>query len=238
MNDTLMNIIALQEIDTEVIRIRRLQKAGPLEQAKAQEETDKAQSVYTQMEQEITTLRMKADESDCRVKACEEEMEKLKAKLRTIKNNKEFEIIRDGINSVEERKGECETLTLETLQAVEDAEARLASAKEVLTEKQNALAAVSSEVAAEAESLGQEVEAIKLRRNAQKEKLSSETLSLYETAIRAGKGVAVVKMHKDTCQGCFREQRPNTRVQVMAATQLVRCEGCGRFLYSENEEQS
>lgn len=233
MNQVLNDILALQTIDTDVIRIRRLQKAGPMEEERAKSERDKALALSKKQEIIIRDLKMKADSSDCQVKSCEAEMEKLKGKLRTIKNNKEFEIIRDGISNVEKRQSEFETITLECMQSMEDAEKKQVEFKADLAQKEETLARISLEVQEESVGLEKDIESIKAKRNLQKEKLPVEVLKLYESAIRCGKGIALAKIKNGTCQCCFQKQRPNICVQVTAGAQLVRCEGCGRFLYQE-----
>lgn len=62
------------------------------------------------------------------------------------------------------------------------------------------------------------------------------SLSLYQRVVEKYPVDAVVPFRKDTCGGCFMQIGPQVMVQIGRDNSIVRCRGCGRILFLEEQK--
>jgi uncharacterized protein len=226
----------LQDIDSELINARRRQKAGPLEREHAEMKQAEIRKRLEAKDAELNAARVQSDALDLQVKNCDEEIEQLKEKLRQVTNNREYTAARTAIDSANERRSRIETEALEQMEKVETLQKEADALKSEMDEFDQKIGEIDKEISKEARELEDVVSEIRERRQAQKENVDAEALSEYEQALRSNEGVGVVEMINGACQGCFRQLSNNTASKVMGNRELVRCEGCGRFLYAPPSE--
>ncbi|RMG41910.1 MAG: hypothetical protein D6719_07635 [Candidatus Dadabacteria bacterium] len=72
------------------------------------------------------------------------------------------------------------------------------------------------------------------------EKIDKKQLEQYERVRERFPADAVVPLAAgDNCSGCFMHLGPQALVQIARGEEIVRCRGCGRILYiDENSEES
>lgn len=223
---------ALQEIDTELLGVRRRQKAGPREREQRLAERDTLQKQLAAKKIELQNAQIQADELDLQVKNCDKEIEDHKEKLRQVTNNREYTAARSSIDSANERRSQIETQALEQMERVELLQKEVGRLEEKIREIDGVIANLDVDIAKESEELQKQVESIRERRNACKEKIDPEALSTYEMVIRSNAGTAVVEVIDGACQGCFRQLSPNLASKASVGKELVRCDSCGRFLFT------
>jgi predicted nucleic acid-binding Zn-ribbon protein len=234
MNPTLQQLQRLQEIDNEYIAVQRKLKGGPKELEKAKSALDEAEAAAAATEQEIQREQVAADEAELEVKSAEAEIEKLKGKLNTVKNNKEYTLVRSAMDEVDRKRAQAETNELQHMEQVEALQQRLAQEQEAVAAAREAYEALRAEVEAESEELRPQAEGIKERRKALAAEVDPEVLATYEQVIRRTRGQALVPVRNSACQGCFRQASPNEQNLILLGRDLVRCPACGRYLYQED----
>ena len=231
MNPILRQLLALQEIDTEFIRVQRAVKAGPAEADAAAAARDAARAAVTEKEETIREAELRIEENNLEALSAEAEIEKLKAKLKSVKNNKEYTIIKDAIGQQNERKDQHENIALEHMEKVEALRKEVEELAPRAQTAEEEFARISAEVERETSALREEAQALRIRRQEACAGLDGEIFAEYEQVLRANQGLAVVEMVGGACQGCFRKLSPNNESQVVIGRDVVRCQGCGRFLY-------
>jgi len=231
MNQTLKTLLDLQSIDTEYIAVKRKLKAGPREREAKEKVLADAQAAVAAKQAECRRLQADADAAGLEMKTVEAEIDKLKQRLNTVKNNKEYNLVRGAIAEVDRRRERFETESLEAMERIDVLNEEIAALEETVAAAEAELERVRDEVSAEEADLLPQAEDIKNRRKALAAEVPAEDLATYERVIRTGKGVALVAMRDGACQGCYVQPSPNLQNQVLVGRELVRCPGCGRYLY-------
>lgn len=237
MNPTLEKLIALQAIDTRLIRVRRALKAGPAEAAQSQAALDEILSAIADREQEIQQTQAAIDEADREGKGIDAEIERLREKMKIIKNNREYQVIKSGLTDANRRREESENAELESMERLEALKAELETLRKELQGRQEAHDKVAAEIAGEVAQLTQEVNAIKTERKAKAAEIDELELATYEDVIRNNKGIAIATVENGACQGCYCQLSPNMGIQVRRNDSLIRCGTCGRYLYHKETDE-
>ena len=73
------------------------------------------------------------------------------------------------------------------------------------------------------------------RKQARKDKIDLNIISVYDRVMDARDGLAVVPIVGSGCGGCGAHIPPQTLTEVRAKTGIHRCDICGRFLYNEEK---
>ena len=71
--------------------------------------------------------------------------------------------------------------------------------------------------------------------------VDAASLAFYQRVVEKYPLDAVVPLKKDTCGGCYMQVGPQVMVQIGRDDSIVRCRGCGRILYldeQKNREES
>lgn len=235
MNPALKQLVELQELDTKYIQLRRRLKAGTTEVEKTAAKLEELREAAGDLEQEISQTRAAIDASELETKGIDAEVERLREKMKIIKNNREYTAIKSSINDANRRKEEAEAGELESMELLEELNSKVGVMKAEIKSTEAEYKKLSGEVKAEEEQLANELEAIKAERKQKAAAMDPDELRTYETVIRSNKGVAIINVINGTCQGCFSELSPNLANKVLGNNVIVRCEQCGRYLYSEPE---
>ncbi len=233
MRELLQKYIDLQMIDTEFIRIQRSIKAGPVEEQDAKKVLDDAVKKLEESETHLKTEQMAADEKNLELNTQEDEIIKLKEKMNTVKNNKEYTIVKDAMNSVNARKEAIESIVLEHMEAVETIKPEVESNKKKVAEAEENLKSTQTKVAEQIAELKEKAKTLKEKRKIKTEPIDEDSLADYERTLRSSQGTAVAAVVNNVCQGCFRALSPNIATKVKSGRELINCRSCGRFLYNK-----
>ncbi|MHC4870305.1 MAG: zinc ribbon domain-containing protein [Planctomycetota bacterium] len=231
MIDELKKLKELQDTDTEFLRIQRSIKTGPIEEQNAKAVLDDTMSKLGEKENEIRQEQMTADEKNLELNTFEEEILKLKEKMNTVKNNKEYTVVKDAMTSVNTRKEEVEGVVLQHMERVDELKPELEKLKEEAEKAEQELQNIKDTVAEQIKELKEQAITLKEKRSSLAGSLSEETLEEYEYMLRSSKGLAVAELKDGACQGCFRQVPQNIISKVKIASNLTKCMSCSRFLY-------
>ena len=93
--------------------------------------------------------------------------------------------------------------------------------------KKEELESIDAETAKEVETLNKKAETVSA-------KIDDRLLSAFKK-IRAGmhNGLAVVKVKRDACGGCFNRIPPQRQLDIRMSKKIIVCEYCGRILVSD-----
>jgi predicted nucleic acid-binding Zn-ribbon protein len=232
VDQQLLALIDLQSLDTRIA-------AFEADAARLPKQIDAIHAALAEAKKTVETLRAKADtaKKDLRVK--EKDLEvitarrtKAEARLWEVKNNTEYSAVLAEIEAIkqEKAKAEEEILAIMELQErlavdIRDSEAQL---KRSEAEARQNEAIVRKKLAA----VEQELAAVRTERESRARVLPKSLLADYEKILRARGGVAVAAVTISAiCGGCRVAIRPQAIQELKAASHLMICESCGRYLY-------
>jgi len=232
VDSQLLTLIDLQAFDARIAALEA-------EAARLPKQIDAIHAALALAKKSLDALRAKADTTRKDLRSREKDLEvvtakraKADARLWEVKNNTEYSAVLAEIETIKQEKalGEEEILGLMELQErlageIRDGEARYrgeeqrAQQDEVVVKKK--LEAVETELAV-----------VRAERDSRARELPRPLLTDYEKILKARAGVAVAKVTSTAiCGGCRVSIRPQAIQELKAATALMLCESCGRYLY-------
>lgn len=232
--EKLESLYKLQQIDSEIDRIRILRGELPLEVEDLEDEVEGLNTRIARMEEELKDLETEISDRKNANKDSETAIAKYKEQQNNVRNNREFESLSKEIEfqELEIKLNEKKS---------KEAKFKIDSKKELLEEsivkrdqRQGDLNVKKSELdAIVAETKTQEDEL---------EKKSAKALGNIEERLGAAyarlrsnakNGLAVVPIDRDSCGGCFNKIPPQMQLDIQAKKKVIACEHCGRILVPE-----
>jgi predicted nucleic acid-binding Zn-ribbon protein len=227
----LIALYNLQQIDSQIDRIRIVRGELPLEVEDLEDEVIGLETRITNFESDVETLDRQIAEKDAMIKESKSLIEKYQAQQMNVRNNREFESLNKEIEYqgleiqlAEKHIKEFSTSLVLKKEEIDKARQELEERRGDLEVKKNELADIVSETEKEEEQL-----LIKSKNN---QKVIEERLLNAYTRIRenARNGLAVVMVERDACGGCFSKIPPQRQLDIKMHKKIIVCEYCGRIL--------
>jgi len=228
----LQTLIDLQGYDARIASLEA-------EAARLPKQIESLQASLAEAKKQMETLKARADSTRKDLRAKEKDLEviaakraKQEARLYEVKTNKEYSaaLLEIEESKQEKAKTEEEILALMELQErlgveVREAEKRFKTREEQARHDE---AVVRKKLAA----VEQELEIVRAERKSRAKELPVGLLASYDRILKARGGVAVAAVSAAAvCGGCRVSIRPQAIQELRAATGLMVCESCGRYLY-------
>jgi hypothetical protein len=227
-------VLALQEIDTAIDRLRARQRALESGEvvAGARAAADEAEIAYGE-------LKLQIDELDRDQRRFESELDSLTQKEAaeqkrmydgSIANAKELAALQHEIDALAKRRSDREDELLALMEQRETVAAAAAEAESRSTELRTEVDRVSVEAGEELRRVTEELAQRTTDRETIAPELDPELLELYEDLRRQKKGVGAAALVDGVCQACH-EQLSAVELDKLKKTEGVRrCEYCRRIL--------
>lgn len=226
-------LFRLQQIDSHIDQVQnRLREVEVALNDKAT--LNEARKSFEDAEASLAAAQKALHHAEENAKAQRVKIEQSEAALYggKIRNPKELQDLQNESAALKRFLATLEDRQLEALIAVEDLEA-------ISKEKSIALSIITAESEAidqrlvkEQASLAQELKHVENERHAAANTIPADDLELYERLRQQRRGVAVAKVNVNTCSACGSLVSPALLQAARSPSQLVRCDSCGRILYS------
>jgi predicted nucleic acid-binding Zn-ribbon protein len=232
VDSQLQTLIELQGFDAKIAGLES-------EAARLPRQIEAIQSALAEARKAVEMVKSKLDSTRKDLRAREKDLEvanvkrqKLEARLYEVKTNKEYSAVLLEIEEAKQEKAKTEEdiLTLMEMQErlgveIKEAEQRFKTREEQA--KQDEAVVRKKLGAVEHELHGQRAE-----RQARAKELPASLLASYDRISKARGGVAVAAVTPAAvCGGCRVGIRPQAMQELRAASALMVCESCGRYLY-------
>ena len=232
MKAELQQLVALQNLDTNIRRLQAELAAIPTRRAEIETEFD-------QRAFEIRALETRRDEArhvrtvlETEVGEQRVRVERAERNLMSSKKQDEYTAAIREADAARKQISTLETQILEQMDALEKAEASL-------TERAGEIASLNSDRETRLQSFDVETrqQADKLAMNrAERDRLVAALPksmgALYvRISARIRDGVAVAEARNGACMACFMALRPQAMAQVRRGEEVVTCDNCNRILY-------
>lgn len=227
----LVALYHLQQIDSQVDRIRIVRGELPLEVEDLEDEVVGLETRITNFDQEIDSLKNQIAEKEQLIKDSKALIEKYEAQQMNVRNNREFESLNKEIEyqgleiqlAEKHIREHSNNLALKK-EEIEKAKAELDERRADLDVKKNELADIVSETEKEEKQLTVQ------SKNHQKV-IEERLLNAYQRIREnARNGLAVVMVERDACGGCFSKIPPQRQLDIKMHKKIIVCEYCGRIL--------
>lgn len=238
MRESLFKLLELQEIDKEIDILRQSQRDFPTEIERLQNELKTARDHLDAKQKESEDLEKNRRTLERDLETVNQDLAKHQERLNEITTNREYDALQHEIEALTVRKGEIESLVLETIESFESITSKLEDDntyyKEIEEERNGRIQDLTDKL----NSVEKNVKGWEKKHAAIEPNVERRPLSLYNRIRKVVKGgVAVVSVQKNSCGGCFRQLSPQRLVEARRGDTLMRCENCGRIMvWSDNGE--
>src|SRR5438034_909246 len=229
----------LEEVGQDFAVTRERIRQIEAEAARLPRQIEALQTALADAKKTVETIKTKVDATKKDLRTREKDLEvanvkrqKLEAKLYEVKTNKEYSAVLLEIEEAKQEKAKTEEDILGLMEMqerlavdIKDAEQRFKTREEQARQDE---AVVRKKLAA----VEQELEIVRAERRSRAKELPVGVLASYDRILKARGGVAVAAVSAAAvCGGCRVGIRPQAIQELRAATGLMVCESCGRYLY-------
>ena len=240
IEDSLMALYKLQLINSRIDRIRVVRGELPLEVRDLEDACSGIQIRIEKFQEVIKDLEDQIEEKQQLMKRANMMITKYKEQLDNVKNNREYDALNKEIEYqnleiqlCEKRNKEYNTKITEKKEEIVSLESELEIIKKELQTKVSELNDIIAETKKDEIAL--------LEKSKTFEATIEPRLLTAFTRIRNNmrNGLAVVKIERDACGGCFSKISPQRQLDIRTHKKIIVCEFCGRILVdNEIAEQS
>jgi predicted nucleic acid-binding Zn-ribbon protein len=231
VEEKLKALFKLQQVDSEIDKIKKLRGELPLEVDDLEDEIEGLQTRVKNFEDEVKHLQSMVHEKKASIKESQGLIKKYEEQQMKVRNNREFDSISKEMEFQTLEIQLSEKRIKEYTDQINDKKFIIDDSKEILDEKKGDLKMKKSEL-----------EEIIAETQKDEQKLRDESLELEgmieDRLIKAYKrirdnvknGLAVASVERDACGGCFNKIPPQKQLDVTSKKKIIVCEHCGRIL--------
>jgi len=230
----LIALYTLQQIDSQVDRIRIVRGELPLEVQDLEDEIAGLETRIGNYQEETDSLKKQIAEKKIAIKESETMIKKYEQQQNDVRNNREYDSLSKEIEfqtleiQLSEKRIKEFTFKLDTIKE------EITKSKEILSERKKDLSAKKAELNdIVADTQKDENELIKKSTENQKF-IEDRLLNAYQRIrVNARNGLAVVHIERDACGGCFNKIPPQSQLDIRMHKKIIVCEYCGRIIVDE-----
>jgi uncharacterized protein len=229
--EKLKQLFELQMIDSELDQIGVLKGELPMEVADLEDEIAGLDTRLQRMKAQIKEAEQEVARHTANIKDANTHIERYTKQLDNVKNNREFEALQKEVENQkleiqlsEKRIKEHKGIAAQKQEAFTTTEQRLTQKNKDVENKKVELAQIIEKTEKEEEKL------LKRTEKARK-KIEERLLAAYDKTRKSYRnGLAVVKVERDACGGCFNKVPAQIQIEIALRKKIVACEHCGRVL--------
>ena len=233
MNKVIEKLLTVQELDVEILEVKRKLAAGPARLKDEEERLERhRQSLAVATRTAKEALRI-ADRKNGEVDAVDQKIANLGAKMNTARTNKEYEAFKTEIAG---HKADREILEEEALQQWAVGEEREAAA----AREEKTVKAIEAELEAAHAAWGQEARTLEAKlaeldevRKGRVVGLPPRWLISYERLLESQGTPVLAPVVDQYCQACQMSMSIHDVTRAWKASEVVKCRHCNRILYAE-----
>lgn len=227
----LKNLLELQKIDSKIFEIKKVRGALPDEVQDLEDELVGYNTRLDNLKGDIETKNNEIEELKNKSSDAKKLIKKYKDQQLNVRNNREFDAISKEIELQEldskifiKKSGENDV-------KIEEINEQVKTTKKVIKEKTLILKSKKADLETlSGESQEEEKKLDALKAKASKKIESSLLLSYDKLVERQRNGLAVVKVSRGACGGCFNVVPAQRQAEIKEKKKIILCEYCGRIL--------
>lgn len=232
MKEIITTLLQLQDLDTEIFRLKTLKKELPEELEKARVVCEDFEGRLAESKEQLKRLQLEQKEKEIELQDKEGQIAKLQLQLNQVKKNEEYTALQNEIKSTRADNSIIEEEILGIMDKVDKGKEDIEEKKKELEEQKQEVEKKKREVETELKRIEAELSQLAEKKNQVASNIDKNTLHVYEN-IMANKqaALAVVPIKDTACQGCFMNVRPQLINEARLNEKLVICENCSRIMY-------
>lgn len=230
MAHSLEALLALQEKDRKIVKLKREIRDIPTRKADIEKQLEGAKTRRTKARDEIQQTAADLKQLEIEDSAHREKILKYKQQQMEAKTNEQYRVFLQEIASVERLIASLEEREIAGMEKLETAKKTLVEREAELQEEEHSVREEKQMLEQRFGEVQEELNALLAERERIASAIDPSLRSKYER-IFANKGdFAVVHVEKDHCSGCHMKLPPQVINDALHPDKLVLCNFCGRLL--------
>ncbi|KAF0130734.1 MAG: hypothetical protein FD155_1544 [Bacteroidetes bacterium] len=230
----LVSLYALQQIHSQIDRIRIIRGELPLEVQDLEDEIAGLETRIEKYENETIALNQNVSEKKLSMKDSASLIKRYEEQQMNVRNNREYDSLSKEIEFQNLEIQLSEKRIREYTVKVEELQKEILVAKERLTERLGDLEVKKSELQSIIEETEKEEEDLIEKSYKHEHQVEDRLVVAYKRIrLNARNGLAVVQIERDACGGCFNKIPPQHQLDIRMHKKVIVCEYCGRILVDQ-----
>lgn len=234
VEDKLKALYQLQQVDTSIDKIKILRGELPLEVQDLEDEIAGLETRISNYDEEIKNLEQNINAKNQEILNAQALIKKYEEQQNNVRNNREYDSLSKEIEFQTLEIELCNKKITEFTSQKKDKSEMIEEAKKTLEERKGDLESKKGELDEIVDDTKKEEESLNNRSEDIQHMIEPRLLSAYKR-IRgnARNGLAVVKVERDACGGCFNNIPPQRQLDIKSRKKIIVCEYCGRILVDD-----
>ena len=234
MREQLVLLIELQKTELAAGRLLTKKKDLPDRIDSLEAEFKAYCSVVDTERGRLEELKKRRREKDGQLQTGQETLKRTRERLFEVKTNKEYQSMLKEIENYEAKNSRMEDEIISILDELERLETEVKKKDEELDTYRRRFDEERKGLEEELNSLAGELDISIGKSEELKKRIPAGMLRKYEQIKGIGRGVAVVSVWKEVCDGCHMSIPPQMYNELQKSDDLTTCPNCNRIIYWEN----
>lgn len=237
----LYSLYQLQQVCTKIDQIRVQRGELPNEVRDLEDALEGLKTRVTKYQEEIAEIQSRIANENNKIAESQSLIKRYEEQQMNVRNNREYDSLAKEIEFQsleiqlsEKNKTKYSAAVEAKTEEIKTFEEKMAELQGILTQKQDELEGILAETEIEEKNLLEEAET-------HKAKIEPRLLTAFERIRKnARNGLAIVKIERDACGGCFSTIPPQRQLDIRLHKKIIVCEACGRIFIDQQlvEENS
>lgn len=230
----LLSLYNLQQICSKIDDIRMIRGELPEEIRDNEDECEGKRTRIAKLEEDIKNLKVAICNEETKKSDSLATIKKYEEQQNNVRNNREYDTLSKEIEYqnleiqvADKHKIKYETDIAEKEEKIAETRVKLQELEEVLAQKKAELEVIIADTEKEEAELLEKAENLKV-------KVDDRLLTAFERIRKnAHNGLAIVKIERDACGGCFSKIPPQRQLDIALHKKIIVCEACGRIFIDD-----
>ena len=230
MKRTILDLLALQEVDMRLRELEKRYKSLPAERAELVAEFEVVRTALAKAENIVKKLELQIKSLEGDTAAKKAHLQDVRVQSGTVKKVSDYNNIMSEIATTEKAIADLEEQTLTAMDNLEKANVHLEKATRHYRATGRTVKKEVLELDALKETILKEVTEKSAESKLLEKKVAQTTLEIYKRLLASGKGEPVGKIQNGLCSNCSLGLPPMTQNEAKKGN-LVYCDNCSCLLY-------
>ena len=243
MGATVEALLALQDIELQIVDIRRQLSAKERAVARQQAKLRAAEDAFTEGKADLRNTQVAADAADLDLKGRDASVNKLRDTLNTVRTNKEYAAILSQLNNEKADRTRVEARALELMSEVDNKKKALADLDAATKDESRRLDNLKAQLEQARGSFNDRLHALQKQRDEAAGHLDPKALDVFNRISERYDGEAmarVIQVHprrqEYSCEGCNMSLTAERANQLLSRDEMGTCGSCGRILHMDRRQ--
>lgn len=224
-------LYSLQQIDSQIDKIRIIRGELPLEVQDLEDEVAGLETRLDNYVQEISQLERQIAEKNALIADSQALIKKYEEQQMNVRNNREYDSLSKELEFQNLEIQLAEKRIKEFSAELDIRKEDIEKARNILEERKNDLQIKESELNDIVEETKKEESDLVEKSNSLEPLIEPRLLTAYKRIRKnARNGLAVVQIERESCGGCFNKIPPQHQLDIKMHKKIIVCEYCGRIL--------